>query len=135
MKSLILNYQSRMETGRIILVIDDDRDFQTILRVSLSQNGFEVRSAFDADILKDLRKGPPPDIILLDADLPVVDGVEVGRQLKCHECTRNVPIIMVSANPFVDDLSRQAGAIDFVQKPFTLKALIRKVQDNLPLSA
>ncbi len=78
---------------------------------------------------------PPPDIILLDADLPIRNGVEVGRQLKSHHSTRNVPVIMVSANPFVDDLSREAGAIDFVQKPFTLKTLIQKVEDHLAFSA
>ena len=117
------------------MVIDDDRDFQTILRVMLTQNGFEVRSIFDGDGLSELLQEPPPDIILLDADLPVKNGVEVGRQLKSHHSTRNVPVIMVSANPFVDDLSREAGAIDFVQKPFTLKALIQKVEDHLAFSA
>lgn len=124
-----------METARIILVIDDDRDFQTILRVSLNQNGFEVRSVFDGDVSENLRTEPPPDIILLDADLPFVNGVEVGKQLKSHESTRNIPVIMVSANPFVDHLSREAGAVDFVQKPFTLKTLIQKVEGHLPLSA
>lgn len=124
-----------METGKIILVIDDDRDFQTILRALLTRNGFEVRSIFDGDGLSELLQEPPPDIILLDADLPIRNGVEVGRQLKSHHSTRNVPVIMVSANPFVDDLSREAGAIDFVQKPFTLKTLIQKVEDHLAFSA
>jgi DNA-binding response OmpR family regulator len=124
-----------METGKIILVIDDDRDFQTILRALLTRNGFEVRSIFDGDGLGELLQEPPPDIILLDADLPIRNGVEVGRQLKSHHSTRNVPVIMVSANPFVDDLSREAGAIDFVQKPFTLKTLIQKVEDHLAFSA
>jgi DNA-binding response OmpR family regulator len=124
-----------METGKIILVIDDDRDFQTILRALLTRNGFEVRSIFDGDGLSELFQEPPPDIILLDADLPIKNGVEVGRQLKSNHSTRNVPVIMVSANPFVDDLSREAGAIDFVQKPFTLKTLIQKVEDHLAFSA
>lgn len=124
-----------METGKIILVIDDDRDFQTILRALLTRNGFEVRSIFDGDGLTELLQEPPPDIILLDADLPIRNGVEVGRQLKSHQSTRNVPVIMVSANPFVDNLSREAGAIDFVQKPFTLKTLIQKVEDHLAFSA
>ena len=45
--------------------------------------------------------------------------------------TRNVPVIMVSANPYVDELSKEVGAADYVQKPFTLKTLIQKVQETL----
>jgi DNA-binding response OmpR family regulator len=124
-----------METAKVILVIDDDRDFQTILRASLHQSGFEVHSVFDGQICTALATEPRPDLILLDMDLPVANGVEVGRLLKLNESTRDVPIIMVSANPFLDDLSREAGAIDFVQKPFALKTLIDKVEDHLALSA
>lgn len=123
-----------METGKVILVIDDDRDFQTILRASLIQSGFEVRSVFDGEIGPALAE-PPPDIILLDMDLPFANGVEVGRLLKLNAATRDVPIIMVSANPFLDNLSREAGAIDFVQKPFALRTLIEKVEDHLAMSA
>jgi DNA-binding response OmpR family regulator len=124
-----------MEAAKVILVIDDDRDFQTILRASLNQSGFEVRSVFDGEIGTALDNEPRPDIILLDMDLPIANGVEVGRLLKMNAATRDVPIIMVSANPFLDDLSREAGAIDFVQKPFALKTLIEKVEDHLALSA
>lgn len=124
-----------METGKIILVIDDDRDFQTILRARLNQSGFEVRSVFDGEIGTTLASEPRPDIILLDMDLPFANGVEVGRLLKLNAATRDVPVIMVSANPFLDNLSREAGAIDFVQKPFAIKTLIEKVEDHLALSA
>ena len=124
-----------METGKIILIIDDDRDFQTLLRATLNQSGFEVRSVFDGEISTLLTREPRPDIILLDMDLPVANGIEVGRLLKLHEATRDVPVIMVSANPFLDNLSREAGAIDFVQKPFAIRTLIEKVEDHLALSA
>lgn len=124
-----------METGKVILVVDDDRDFQTILKASFGKNGFEVRSVYNGAIGEALDKGPLPDIILLDIDLPLANGVEVGKQLKAHASTKNIPVILVSANPFVDNLCKEAGAADFVQKPFTLKALIEKVEQNLALSA
>ncbi len=124
-----------METGKTILIIDDDRDFQTILTVMLNQSGFEVRSVFDGQIIETLEKEPAPDIILLDIDLPSTDGVVIGKQLKSNEATRNIPVIMVSANPYVDALCKEAGAIDFVQKPFSLKTLLQKVEDTLLLSA
>ncbi len=117
--------------GKIVLVIDDDQDFQTILKVTLNQSGFKVRSLFDGEITHTLDEEPFPDIILLDVDLPYANGVEVGKKLKSNESTKDIPVIMVSANPYVDELCKEAGANDFVQKPFTLKALIAKVEEKL----
>ncbi len=119
------------ESEKIILVIDDDQDFQTILRVSLNQSGFCVRSLFDGRLNSTLSEQPFPDVILLDIDLPYANGVEVGKLLKSNESTRDIPMIMVSANPYVDELSKQVGAADYVQKPFALKTLIQKVRATL----
>ena len=118
-------------SSKTILIIDDDIDFQTILRTIFHQSGFMVRSLFSGQLGDSLRKGPQPDIILLDIDLPYLNGVEVGKQLKSNEQTKNIPVIMVSANPFLDQLCREAGAVDFVQKPFTLQSLIQKVRERL----
>ena len=74
---------------------------------------------------------PFPDLILLDVVLPRANGVEVGKKLKSNASTRDIPVILGSANPYVDELCREAGAIDYVQKPFTIKALIEKVQEKL----
>lgn len=120
-----------MRHGKIVLVIDDDRDFQTILKVTLNKNGYEVRSLFNGEIGSTLDERPSPDIILLDVDLPHTNGVEVGKQLKANASTKDIPLIMVSANPYVDELCKEAGANDYVQKPFTLKTLIQKVQEKL----
>lgn len=119
------------QSGKLILVIDDDEDFQTILKVTLNQSGYIVKSLFDGQITPTLSEQPVPDVILLDVDLPYANGVEVGKQLKSNASTKNVPVIMVSANPYVDELSKEVGAADYVQKPFTLKTLIQKVQQML----
>jgi two-component system phosphate regulon response regulator PhoB len=121
-----------MQPGKLILIIDDDKDFQTILKVTFNQSGFVVRSLFGGEINETLDVQPFPDIILLDMDLPFANGVEVGKQLKSKASTRDIPVIMVSANPYLDELCKEAGAIDFVQKPFDLKTLIQKVQERLP---
>lgn len=120
-----------IQPGKIILVIDDDEDFQTILKVTLNQSGFEVRSLFDGEIAPSLDEPPFPDVILLDIDLPYANGVEVGKKLKSHASTKDIPVIMVSANPYLDQLCKEAGANDYVQKPFSLKALIEKVEGSL----
>jgi DNA-binding response OmpR family regulator len=123
-----------MQRGKIVLIIDDDRDFQTILKVILNQSGFEVRSIFNGEISRTLKEKPSPDIILLDVDLPHTNGVEVGKQLKSNASTKDIPVIMVSANPYVEELCKAAGANDYVQKPFTLKTLIQKVRERLAKS-
>lgn len=123
-----------MHPGKIILVIDDDVDFQTILKVTLNQSGFKVRSLFDGEIAETLDEKPVPDIILLDVDLPYANGVEVGKQLKSNASTKDIPVIMVSANPYLDQLCREAGANDYVQKPFKITTLIQKVEERLAAS-
>jgi DNA-binding response OmpR family regulator len=120
-----------MQATKLILIIDDDEDFQTILQNIFSQSGYKVRSLFDGEIAASLHTSPYPDIILLDMDLPFVNGVEVGKLLKSNESTKNIPVIMVSANPFLDELCKEAGAVDYVQKPFNLKTLIQKVRERL----
>lgn len=119
------------QTGKIVLVIDDDQDFQTILKVSLNKSGFKVRSLFNGEITSTIKETPIPDVILLDVDLPYANGVEVGKQLKANALTKDIPVIMVSANPFVDELSREVGAADYVQKPFMLQTLLQKVEATL----
>lgn len=119
------------QLGKIILVIDDDQDFQTILKVTLNKSGYFVRSLFNGELTPSINEQPYPDVILLDVDLPHANGVEVGKQLKSNARTKDIPVIMVSANPYVDELSREVGAADYVQKPFTLKTLIEKVQETL----
>ena len=118
---------------KIILIIDDDKDFQTILKTIFNQSGFIVRSLFNGLIKETLKLKPFPDIILLDMDLPFANGVEVGKQLKSNASTRNIPVIMVSANPYLDQLCMDAGAVDYIQKPFILKTLIQKVREKLSL--
>ena len=122
------------QSEKVILVIDDDEDFQTILKVTLNKNGYSVRSLFNGQLGATIEEQPVPDVILLDVDLPYANGVEVGKQLKSNASTKNIPVIMVSANPFVDELCREIGAEDYVQKPFALKTLIQKVQNTLTQS-
>lgn len=124
-------YLEMVQGQKVVLVIDDDEDFQTILKVTLNQSGFQVKSLFDGEIAAALGEQPVPDIILLDIDLPYENGVEVGKKLKANAFTKDIPVIMVSANPYVDVLCKEAGANDYVQKPFALKALLQKVEERL----
>ena len=131
MACLFTYLKEMMLPGKIILIIDDDKDFQTILKTIFNQSGFIVRSLFNGLIKETLNMKPFPDIILLDMDLPFANGVEVGKQLKSNASTKDIPVIIVSANPFLDQLCLDAGTIDYIQKPFNLKTLIQKVREKL----
>ncbi len=120
-----------VQRDKIILIIDDDKDFQTLLKGIFIKSGFNVRSLFNGLINETFKTQPLPDIILLDMDLPYANGIEVGKQLKSNASTKDIPVIMVSANPYLEEICKDAGAIDYVQKPFNLKALIQKVRDKL----
>src|SRR6478735_504896 len=84
--------------GRLrILVIEDTRDLVEVLTVALQREGYEITVAYDGQ--EGLRKAQTllPDLILLDLMLPVLSGLEVCRELKAGERTRDIPIVMLTA--------------------------------------
>jgi DNA-binding response OmpR family regulator len=121
--------------SRRILAIEDDRDIARLLRIHLSDNGFEVRLAFDGlDGLGQARSGAP-DLVILDLMLPEVDGLEVCRSLR--ERHPYTPILMLTAKSAEIDriVGLETGADDYVTKPFSVtevvarvKALLRRVE-------
>jgi CheY-like chemotaxis protein len=66
----------------------------------------------------------PPDLFLLDKQLSGVNGMQVCQFLKSQPVTRDIPVIIVSASPDLDKLSKDAGADDFIEKPFKIKNLL-----------
>ena len=65
-----------------------------------------------------------PDLFLLDKQLSGVDGMEICRFLKAQDWTRDIPVIIVSASPNLDQQAKAAGADDFVEKPFQMKVML-----------
>jgi CheY-like chemotaxis protein len=116
-----------MAREKTVLIIDDDRDFQTILGSILKKRGFNVLSLFDGPVLTALAAFQKPDVILLDFNLPHASGVDIGRELRSSPGTMNTPIIMISANDDIETLSKAAGADEFVGKPFTVTDLLGKI--------
>jgi len=109
-----------------ILIIDDNDGILFALRQALKIGGYEAHTAdsFEGvDPIIDLC----PDLILLDVFLVGRDGRAVAREIKGNEKTGHIPIIMITAYPNGDQLMREAGADDFLAKPFDLKDLYEKV--------
>jgi len=123
------------KTMSSVLVVDDDESMRLLLqkwmqgdgyRVTLSENGFDAVDKASAE---------PPDVILLDAQMPVMDGFQVAENLKATQHTRTVPIIMVTALGDAQSKLRalKAGVQEFLTKPVDQSELSLRVQNVLTL--
>jgi two-component system phosphate regulon response regulator PhoB len=113
-----------------ILVIEDERGLTEVLSYNLQREGYETIVAHDGQ--EGLRKAQTllPDLILLDLMLPVMNGLEVCRELKAGERTRDIPILMLTAKAEETDqvVGFSLGADDYVVKPFGVKALMARIK-------
>ena len=118
-------------TKKTILVVDDDETNLTLARALLEADGFDVVTAIDAMSTFDVLKDVDPALILMDIQLPGMDGWELTRRLKRNIATSHIPVIAVTAYGQQGDAARarEAGFIEFVAKPVStrdLPAIIRK---------
>lgn len=113
-----------------VMIADDDAGIIGLLSIMLKQEGYEVSSTLNGATLLQMDK-ELPDLILLDICMPGVDGRDVCRSLKQKEFTKKIPIVMISASPDVERSAMDAGANDFLAKPFDLQELLKKIEKNL----
>ena len=116
-----------------LLIIEDDRSLANVVEYNFANSGYEVFCARDGQDGINQARNRMPDIILLDLMIPVIDGIEVCRQLRAESTTRETPIIMVTAkSEEVDQLiGFSVGADDYVIKPFSVRVLMEKVKTLL----
>lgn len=116
-----------------ILLVEDNEMNRDMLSRRLKRRGYEIEVAVDGqDGLQRATEGKP-DLVLLDMDLPVIDGWEVARRLKSDEGTAGIPIIALTAHAMVGDRDQAiaAGCDDYDTKPVELKRLLGKIEDLL----
>ncbi len=113
--------------AQTILVVDDEPQLVKVLRSYLEQAGFRVVTANDGQMALAQYKHERPDLILLDLNLPGLDGIDVARRLRA---TSNVPIIMVTARVEETDrlIGLELGADDYVTKPFSPREVVVRVR-------
>ena len=118
-----------------ILIVDDTPDNLRLLSKTLIQEGYKVRCAVNASMALLTIRAKQPDLILLDINMPDIDGFELCKQLKASKDTKNIPVIFVSALDEIFDKIKafEAGAVDYISKPFQIPEVLLRVSNQLKL--
>ena len=118
-----------MSDGGVILVVDDLPQNVKLLDAILSPRGFTVITASSGREALDKVAASPPDIVLLDIVMPEIDGYEVCRRLRANPATSFLPVVMITASGSQERMGAiEAGADDFVVKPFDQSELLARVR-------
>ncbi len=117
---------------RRILVVDDNKDILEVVKMILENNGFEVLVTLKGEETFSKTEAFNPELILMDVFLSSgIDGREICKSLKSNPKTKEIPVIMFSAQTKMDDVSKICGADDFIEKPFAVKDLVGKINNHL----
>jgi DNA-binding response OmpR family regulator len=115
------------DPGGRVLIVEDDVEIADVLRRSLRNEGYEVRTSADGVDALDVAAGFVPDLVVLDLGLPRLDGIEVCRRLREEG---DVPILMLTARAETDDrvTGLDSGADDYLVKPFERQELLARIR-------
>ena len=112
-----------------ILLIDDNVSALDILKIILRGEGYTVETAVSGEMGLEIVGDKNPDLIILDIGLPGIDGFDVCRQLKAHEDTGHIMVILVTGRDNEDDINkaREYGADGFIVKPYEIQDLLNEM--------
>ena len=114
-----------------MLVIDDDTEIVHVVSVRLHSAGFEVITAGDGEIGVGLALESRPDVIVMDIQLPSMDGLTAMAQIHAHSATRSIPVVILSACASARRHALELGAQYFLEKPYNAKALLAAIESSL----
>ncbi len=113
-----------------IMIAEDDPSIQKIFSIVLQREGYEIEIYSNGyDVCQ--KKYKRPNLFILDRQLVNSDGLDACRNLKADEQTKDIPVIMISAQPGIGTLAMAAGAEDFIEKPFSVTLLLEKIKRAL----
>ena len=119
---------------RRILVIEDQEDNRRIVRDLLTSAGYESIEVDDGEEAAAVAQTQHPDLILMDIQLPGIDGYEATRRIKANPALRRIPVIAVTSYALSGDEVKaiEAGCVGYVTKPFSPRALLAKIREYVP---
>jgi two-component system cell cycle response regulator DivK len=117
-----------------ILVVEDQPDNRQIIRDMLAPTDYEITGAEDGEQAFEAIARQWPDLILMDIQLPIIDGYTATRKIKSDPALRSIPIIAVTSYALSGEekKAREAGCDDYVPKPFSPRQLLAKIKQYLP---
>ncbi|WP_413162774.1 response regulator [Capilliphycus salinus ALCB114379] len=136
MRRLIaMNTRSFDNSTAKILVVDDTIDSLRLLSNMLSEQGYNVRKVLNGQMALTAAQAAPPDLILLDINMPQMNGYEVCQQLKTQKETAEIPVIFISALDEVLDKVKAftVGGVDYITKPFQFEEVVARVETQLKI--
>jgi DNA-binding response OmpR family regulator len=118
-----------------ILIIDDTPENLNLLSTMLTEQGYKVRSVTKGSTGLRGAQAAPPDLILLDVNMPQMKGYEVCQHLKGDERTREIPVIFISAlGDALDKVKAfRAGGVDYITKPFQVEEVLARIENHLTI--
>jgi DNA-binding response OmpR family regulator len=119
--------------ARSLVIVEDDEDIAESIRYNLEREGFRVRVAPTGEQALKLILDRPPDLVLLDLNLPNMSGFEICRRLRAEPATSRVAVVMLTARTDESDkvLGLELGADDYITKPFGMRELVARIRAAL----
>lgn len=110
-----------------IIVLDDDPDISMMLKMMLEYKGYSVKTVERPEELYAMLEKERADLVIMDMLLSGVNGTDVCASLKYDNKTRDIPVMMISAHPNAKEMCMQAGANDFIAKPFDMQDILSRI--------
>lgn len=114
-----------------ILIAEDDKSIIEVVKIILENEGYDVLQASHGEHIHKALKEHTPDMILLDIWLFGEDGGKIAQSLKSKPETKEIPLVMMSANNETEKITKEAGADDFLLKPFNIEDLLYIVRKHV----
>lgn len=111
-----------------IFIVEDDDGIRDLIEFLLVSQDYAVKTFPSARSFRKFMSGESPDLFLLDIMLPDGNGLDLCKELKQNDLTKDIPVVLMSAHA---DISRMEGADDFIAKPFDVDELLQRIEKQL----
>ena len=119
--------------NKVVLIVDDTELNRKVVKTVLMAQGFDVLEAQDGEEAITMATEHLPDMVLMDVQLPKLDGYEATRRLRAQESTRDLPIIALTAHamPGESERATEAGCNGYISKPINTRTLVEQINEHL----
>lgn len=115
-----------------IIVCEDDESILEVISIVLTDKGYEIKGLSSGEYLDHEIQKKKPDIVFVDLWMPGISGDELTRKLKAQESTKDIAVLIISANKDVASIAKNSGADGYLSKPFDISDLEQLVLHHLP---